>query len=112
VSARAYRVAPRRRARGRPASRIHWDRLGRVVLVLVLFGVLFSYINPVVNFVDAWRGSHSEQAQFQDLQRERARLAARAASLKEPSTAAEEARKLGMILPGERAYSIKGLPHN
>ena len=112
MSARAYRVAPRRRAPGRPASRIHWDRLGRVVLVLVLFAVLLSYINPVVNFVDAWRGSHSEQAQFRDLQRERARLAARAASLKEPSTAVENARRLGMIMPGERAYSVKGLPHH
>ena len=46
---------------GRPASRIHWDKLGRVVLVLVLFAILFSYINPVVNFVDAWRGSHAQR---------------------------------------------------
>jgi cell division protein FtsB len=83
-----------------------------VVLVLVLFAVLLSYINPVVNFIDAWRGSHSEHAQLGQLQRERTRLVARAASLKDPSTAAEEARKLGMISPGERPFSVKGLPHH
>jgi cell division protein FtsB len=83
-----------------------------VVLVLVLFAVLLSYINPVVNFIDAWLGSHSEHAQLAQLQRERARLEARAASLKDPSTASEDARKLGMILPGERPFSVKGLPHH
>jgi cell division protein FtsB len=83
-----------------------------VVLVLVLFAVLLSYINPVINFVDAWRGSHSEHAQLAQLQRERARLEAKAASLKNPSTASEDARKLGMILPGERPFSVKGLPHH
>ena len=80
--------------------------------MLVLFAVLLSYINPVINFVDAWRGSHSEHAQLAQLQRERARLEAKAASLKNPSTASEDARKLGMILPGERPFSVKGLPHH
>jgi cell division protein FtsB len=111
VSVPAYRVAPRRKTRGRPASRIHWDRLGRVLLVIVLFLILLSYINPVVNFVDAWRGSHAERSQLQQLGREHARLVAKAASLHSPSMASEQARKLGMILPGERPYSVKGLPH-
>ena len=36
-----------RRGPGRPASsRIRWDKLGRVVLVIVLFVVLASYVNP------------------------------------------------------------------
>ena len=110
MSARAYRVAPRRRTRGRPASRIHWDRLGRVVLVLVLFVILFSYINPVVNFVDAWRDSHAQREP--------------AAAARAPSTAAggqgrlaqgprrrrpRQARKLGMVAPGERSYVVRGL---
>src|SRR5439155_2370723 len=101
---------PRRRARGRPATRIHWDRLGRVVLVIVLFAVLVSYVNPVLNFIDAWRDSHTQRSQLVELNRERSRLAARAASLKDPQAASEEARKLGMIVPGERSYVIRGLP--
>ena len=80
-----------------------------MVLVIVLFCVLLSYIRPVINFVDAWRGSHAEHAALAQLQRQRARLENKAQSLKNPSTASEEARKLGMVLPGERSFSIKGL---
>jgi cell division protein FtsB len=107
VSARAYRVSPRRRGR---RTRIHWDRLGRIALVLVFFAILFSYISPVTNFVDAWRGSHDTDAQLQALKREHSRLAAKAASLEDPNAAVKEARKLGMILPGERSYVVKSLP--
>jgi cell division protein FtsB len=109
VSARAYRVAPRRRTGGRPASRIHWDKLGRVVLVLVLFVILFSYVNPAVNFIDAWRDSHTQRSQLQELQHQHARLAAKAAALEDSGAAAEAARKLGMVAPGERSFVMRGL---
>ena len=109
MSARAYRVSPRRRPGGRP-TRIHWDRLGRIVLVLVFFAILFSYISPVTNFVDAWRGSHDTEAQLSELRREHDHLAAKAASLEDPNAAVKEARKLGMVLPGERSYVVKSLP--
>jgi cell division protein FtsB len=111
VSARAYRVAPRRRAPGRPASRIHWDKLGRVVLVIVLFGVFVSYVNPVVNFIDAWRDSHAERSELAKLKQEHGRLAARAASLDDTDAAVRAARKLGMVAQGERSYVVHGLPH-
>lgn len=111
-TARGYRLrpAPRRRARGRPASRIHWDKLGRVVLVIVLFLILVSYVNPAVNFIDAWRDSHAQRSELQQLKREHSRLAARAASLDDDAVAAQEARKLGMVAPGERSYVIRNLP--
>jgi len=109
VSARAYRVAPRRRARGRPASRIHWDKLGRVVLVIVLFLILLLYVNPVVNFVDAWRDSHTQRSELLELRQEHGRLAARAAALEDSDAAGQAARKLGMIAEGERSYVIRGL---
>ena len=109
MSSRAYRVAPRRRTGGRPASRIHWDKLGRVVLVLVLFVILFSYVNPVVNFIDAWRDSHTQRSQLQQLQREHSRLAAKAAALEDSDAAIQAARKLGMVAPGERSFVMRGL---
>jgi hypothetical protein len=107
VSARAYRVSPRRQ-RGR-RTRIHWDRLGRIVLVLVFFAILFSYISPAMNFFDAWRGSHDSDSQLQALQREHKRLAAKAASLKDPNAEVEAARRMGMVSDGERSFVVKNL---
>jgi cell division protein FtsB len=109
VSARAYRVSPRRSSGRR--TRIHWDRLGRIVLVLVFFAILFSYIGPVMNFVDAWRGSHDTDAQLQSLHREHDRLEAKAAALKSPNAVVEEARRQGMVMEGERSFVVQKLPH-
>ena len=110
MSARAYRVSPR--PRGERRTRIHWDRLGRIVLVLVFFAILFSYISPVMNFFDAWRGSHDTDSQLQALQLEHKRLATKAATLKDPNAEVEEARRMGMVLNGERSFVVKNLPRS
>jgi cell division protein FtsB len=109
VSDRRYRVSPRR-SRGR-RTRIHWDRLGRIALVLVFFAILFSYISPVMNFVQAWRGAHDTDAQLASLRQEHDRLQAKADSLKSPNAVAEEARRLGMVMESERSFVVKSLPH-
>lgn len=77
--------------------------------MLVLFAVLASYLNPVVNFVDAWRDSRAERARYQELAQENQRLRERDAALEDPQRLELEARKLGMIAVGERSYSIRGL---
>jgi cell division protein FtsB len=106
-AARGYRMrpAPRRRAAG--GTRIRWDKLGRVVLVLVLFAILAAYVNPVLNFVDAWQDARSERTQLQELQQENAKLRSQAGSLDGPDAAERAARRLGMIATGERSYAIK-----
>jgi cell division protein FtsB len=109
VSARAYRVSPRRSSGRR--TRIHWDRLGRIALVLVFFAIVYSYISPTVNFFDAWRGSHDTDAQLQSLQHEKNSLTRKAALLKDPNAEVEEARRQGMVLEGEQSFVVKGLPH-
>ena len=78
-----------------------------MILVLVLFAIVFSYVNPVVNFIDAWRGSRAERSQLQDLSSQHSRLVAKAASLDRPGATSVEARGLGMIADGERAYVVK-----
>lgn len=87
-----------------------WDRLGRIALVLVLFAVLLSYLNPVVNLVDAWRDSHAQRDRHAELAREHRDLRERRAALKDPAAVEREARQLGMVAPGERPYAIRGLP--
>ena len=106
-AARGYRMRPAPRRGGRRASRIRWDKLGRVALVIVLVAVLASYISPALNFVDAWQDSRSERTELQQLQRENADLRARAGTLDGPDAAERAARRLGMVAPGESSYVIK-----
>ena len=99
-AARGYRLKPA--ARSRPAgrrSRIQWDKVGRVALVLVLFAILF----------DAWRNARSEHAALTELRAEHAKLQQRIATLGGRDAAEREARKQGMTLPGEAPYVIRGL---
>jgi cell division protein FtsB len=103
----------RRRVRKRVSpSRIRWDRLGRIVLVLVLFGVLVSYLNPVVNLLQAWQGSKASEAELAQLKRERVELTDRLREVSRPATLEREARRLGMVKPGEHAYIVHGLGDN
>ncbi|HEY1238875.1 MAG TPA: septum formation initiator family protein [Solirubrobacterales bacterium] len=90
-------------------SRIRWDRLGRIVLVLVLFGVMVSYLNPLVNLVQAWQGSKSSDAQLAQLKQERLELTHRLRDVSSPAALEREARRLGMVKPGEHAYIVHGL---
>lgn len=104
------RPAPRSRARGRSGSRIRWDKLGRVILVLALFGVLISYVHPLLGFVGAWNDKRSAAAELSSLRAEHATLESTATSLNSRNAAEQAARKLGMVGAGERSYVIKGLP--
>ena len=110
-AARGYKMRPAPRRSARRQSRVRWDKLGRVVLVLVLFGVLASYIGPTIKFVGSWRDAGAQKAELQDLQRENAHLRERQASLAEAGVAEQAARKLGMVAVGERSYVIQGLGH-
>jgi cell division protein FtsB len=110
-AARGYRLkpAPRTRSRGRRGSRIQWDRVGRVALVLVLFAVLASYVGPSLNLFDAWRDSRSEHANLAELRTENQRLHERLANLEGHDAAELAARKQGMVGSTEHSYSIRGL---
>jgi cell division protein FtsB len=78
-----------------------------VVLVIVLLLVLASYVNPLVNFVDAWQDSRTEREQLGQLQEQNSELRAKAAALQGPDAAEREARRLGMVAPDERSYVVK-----
>lgn len=101
------RVTPRGRSRG-PASRIHWDRLGRVVLLFVLAAVLISYVGPALHVVDSWRESRAVSSRLAVLKTENDQLHRQAEQLKDPASTIIEARKLGLVGTGERAYVVDG----
>jgi cell division protein FtsB len=113
MSSRAY-AAPRRASRRRVGrrtgpSRIRWDKLGRIALVLVLFFVLASYLNPLVNLLQAWQGSKSSEAQLTQLKQEKTELRQQLRGVSSPAALEREARRLGMVKPGEHAYIVHGL---
>lgn len=89
---------------------MNWDRFGRVILTIVLGAVLISYLNPMVNFVDAWRDSEAGEVRLVELRAENARLQKEAAESSTEAVLVREARRLGMVRPGERAYVIHNLP--
>ena len=97
---------------GRPdgSSPIRWDRIGRALIIGVCVLIAILYIRPLVSILSA-RGEASERrAEVERLQATNDRLNRRVKALKSPAALELEARRLGMVKPGERAYVIKGLP--
>ena len=92
-----------------PPPRIRWDRLGRYALLMVLCAILLSYISPVSHWLRQSDTAKHEEAELAELQDENAELKGRIADLKRPLALEREARKLGMIKEGERAYVIENL---
>jgi cell division protein FtsB len=83
--------------------------VGRIALVLVLFGVMVSYLNPLVGVLEAWQGSKSSESQLAELKREKVQLTHQLREASSPATLEREARRLGMVKPGEHAYVVHGL---
>ncbi len=77
--------------------------------MLVLFGVMISYLNPLVNLLEAWQGSKSSEQQLGQLKQEKVELTRQLRDASSPATLDREARRLGMVRPGEHAYAVKGL---
>jgi cell division protein FtsB len=105
----APRAARRRPAARRGASRVNWERAGRIALTLVLAAVLFSYLNPLATFVQTYRETTAAKAELRTLQAENTQLHARVQSADDPAVLEREARRQGMVSPGERAYVVRGL---
>jgi cell division protein FtsB len=91
-------------------TRIRWDRLGRWALLFVLVLVVYLYIGPARNWISTYAEAGNKRKEVAALQAENARLRARRADLERPSAVEREARRLGMVNAGERAYVIQSLP--
>jgi cell division protein FtsB len=105
------RPAARKRrpaARSGP-SRIKWDRVGRIALVLVLFAVAYSYLNPAIDLFKTYRSTTAAKAQFHELLNENKRLHRAIQSSDKPPVVAQAARKQGMVAEGETPFIVHGL---
>ena len=92
------------------AGRIRWDRVGRVALLCVLVFVVYLFVGPTRTWIATYQEAgrkRQEGAQLKVLNR---KLRSRRAQLAKPGTLEREARLLGMVRAGERAYVVQDLP--
>ena len=100
----AARTLPARRAN------IRWDRLGRLALLGTLVVILLLYISPAKHWLQQSSTAGAQRQELDDLTRENTQLKQRVHALKDPGALEREARKMGMVRQGERAYVIEKLP--
>ena len=94
------------------AGGIRWDRVGRLALVFVFIGVAALYVGPAISYIQTRNESARRHRDISVLQKENAELKKRKAALSSDRAVVNEARRQGMVKPGERAYVVKGLPDN
>jgi cell division protein FtsB len=101
------------RAAKRPVvAQIRWDRLGRVAMLCVLVAIAYLYLNAALSLLSSWHESKRDSAQVVALERQGRVLMRKHAALVTQGAVQAQARKLGMIRPGEQAYVVSGLPNN
>jgi cell division protein FtsB len=111
AAATRRRPAARRKrpAARRGASRVKWDRVGRIALTLVLAAVLYSYLNPAIDFVKTYTATTAAKAKLHELQDQNTRLHNRIQSSEEPLVVERQARAQGLVAEGETPTVLRGL---
>jgi cell division protein FtsB len=123
MPARTATAAPRRHTRSstrarrraqtrRQPLRLRWERIGRVALLIVLAVVAGLYIQRAITYLSVRSQTSQQQAIVSRLVRQNAKLMRQQSALNNPATIQQDARALGMVLPGERPYAVSGLPGN
>lgn len=102
--------APRPRLTLRESAlRVRWERLGRIVLVGVFAIVFALYLKQGLSLLATHSQAQGQLAIIERLARANKQLEAQRAALSDPTTIELDARKLGMVNPGERPYVVTGL---
>jgi cell division protein FtsB len=89
---------------------IRWDRIGRIALLFVLAFVLYLYIGPTRSWIATYKEAGKRRAEVAQLKAVNTRLKARRDELRKPATLEREARRLGMVRAGEKAFVVQNLP--
>ena len=101
---RTRRPAPRR-----AGGTIRWDRVGRVALLCVLGAIVLLYVSPAKHWIEQSRTAGEQRQELHDLTEQNHHLKSRVKELRSPGALEREARRLGMVRKGERAYVIENL---
>ena len=72
--------------------------------------LVYLYAGPAHSYWDTVHQARQRRSEVAELKRENAKLRARREALRGPSALEREARRLGMVRPGERPYVLQHLP--
>lgn len=82
---------------------LRWCILGTIGLVA------FLYYRPISSYVETRSSLNERAAEVEVLRQERARLQARLADSTTVRALSREARRMGLVKPGERLFIVKGV---
>jgi cell division protein FtsB len=92
------------------SSSIRWDRIGRVALLGTLGVIMLLYVSPARHWIEQSRTNGEQNGELRELMAKNRQLKRRVHDLKTPGALEREARRLGMVRQGERAFVIENLP--
>jgi cell division protein FtsB len=101
--------------RARTASAVggvRWDRITRWALLALVAVLLLLYVSPMRSYFGTTARAGQEQQKLQNLRAEHERLIQRRNALRAPGAVELEARRRGMVKPGEQAFVVTGLSAN
>lgn len=78
-------------------------------MVLVLFAVAYSYLNPAIDLFKTYRSTSAAKADFHALLHENKRLHRAVQSSDEAAVVEQTARRQGLVAEGETPYVLHGL---
>lgn len=104
--ARPSAVSTRRRRRRTAGARTGWDRRLRGVMIVVFGLVGWIGLRAALAIYTAHQQAAREGAVLQSLRTRHSELQGLARSLDQPATIMRDARQLGMVRSGERAYFV------
>ena len=81
-------------------------------MMAVVVALVALYVRSGLSLWSAWHASRTDSAKVLSLRRQNAQLEHQHAQLHERWAIEAQARRLGMARDGEKAYVIRGLPHN
>jgi cell division protein FtsB len=82
---------------------MRWVILGTAVLIG------FLYYRPLSAYLETKRELERRTAELRELEDDRTALERRLAGAKEPASVERQARRLGLVRPGERLFIVTGV---
>jgi cell division protein FtsB len=89
---------------------VRWERAGRIGLLVVLAVVLGVYVQHALSYLSTRAQADRAVSTVHQLARANRALEREQQALQQPATIIRDARALGMVRAGERAYVIMGRP--